>query len=59
MIVLDPINILGHDTYENKIIIKVKNHNPSKGEKGHSKGEKGHLKGENGELVRRLLRGKF
>ena len=37
----DLINILRHYPYENNLIIKVKNHNPSKGEKGHWKGEKG------------------
>ena len=41
MIFLDIINILGYKIFENNIIRKVKNHNPSKGEKGHSKGEKG------------------
>ena len=41
MIVLDPIKILGHNNCENKIIIKVKNHNRSKSEKGHWKGENG------------------
>ena len=39
--VLDLISILGKYNYENNIIIEVKNHNPSKGEKGHWKGEKG------------------
>ena len=39
--VLDLMNMLGHNTCENKLIRKVKNHNPSKGEKGHWKGEKG------------------
>ena len=34
MIVLDLITILGHIFCENDLIIKVKNHNPSKGEKG-------------------------
>ena len=41
MMVLDLINILGHYPYENKLIGKVKNNNPLKGEKGHWKGEKG------------------
>ena len=39
--VIDLINILEQYNYENNIIIKVKNYNPSKGEKGHWKGEKG------------------
>ena len=39
--VLELINILGNYHNENKIIIKVKNHNPSKGGKGLWKGEKG------------------
>ena len=39
--ILELINILGNYNYENNIIIKVKNKNPSKGEKGHWKGEKG------------------
>ena len=39
--VLDLINILEHNPCEKNIIRKVKNHNPSKGEKGHWKGEKG------------------
>ena len=39
--VLDLINILGNYSQENNIIREVKNHNPSKGEKGHWKGEKG------------------
>ena len=39
--VLDQKNILEHKPCENKLIIMVKNHNPSKGEKGHWKGEKG------------------
>ena len=41
MMVFDLINILGHYNYENNLIIKVKNHNPSKGEKGYWKGEIG------------------
>ena len=41
MIVIEIINILAHNYCENNLIIKVKNHNPSKGEKGHWKGEKG------------------
>ena len=32
--VLDIINILGHNPYENKLIKMIKNHQPSKGEKG-------------------------
>ena len=39
--VLDLIKILGNYTYENNIIIRVNNTNPSKGEKVHWKGEKG------------------
>ena len=39
--VLDLTNILGYNTYANNLIIKVKNHNLLKGEKGHWKGEKG------------------
>ena len=39
--VIDLINILGHNTYENNLIIMIKNHQPLKGEKGHLKGEKG------------------
>ena len=50
--VLDIIRIIAHNPYENKSIRMTKNHQPSKGEKGHSKGEKG-------ESVRRLLRGKL
>ena len=38
--VLELINILGHNPYENNLIRKVKNHQPSKDEKGHWKGEK-------------------
>ena len=38
---LDLINILGNYPYENNLIIKVKNNNPLKGEKGHWKGENG------------------
>ena len=41
MMVLDLINILGHNNCENKLIIKLKNHNPLKGGKDHWKGEKG------------------
>ena len=41
MIVIDLINILGQNPCENNLIRKVKNHNRSKGEKGHWKGEKG------------------
>lgn len=36
-----PKKILEYQTCENNLIIKVKNYNPSKGEKGHLKGEKG------------------
>ena len=39
--VIDLKKILGHYPYENKLIGKVKNQNPSKGETGHWKGEKG------------------
>ena len=39
--VLDPKKILEHKPYDNNLIRMVKNHNPSKGEKGHWKGEKG------------------
>ena len=38
--VLDIIRILAHNPYENNLIIRVKSHNPTKGEKGHWKGEK-------------------
>jgi hypothetical protein len=41
MIVIDLIKILGHNPCKNNLIRKVKNQNPSKGEKGHWKGEKG------------------
>ena len=41
MMVLDLINTLGHNNFETNIIIKVKNKNPLKGEKGHWKGENG------------------
>jgi hypothetical protein len=50
--VLDIINIIEQNPYENKSIRITKKHQPSKGEKGHSKSEKG-------ELVGRLLRGKL
>ena len=39
--VLDLINIVGHNPCENKNIRKVKNHYPSKGGKGHWTDEKG------------------
>ena len=48
--VLNIIRIIEHNPYENNPIRMIKNHQPSKGEKGHWKGEKG-------ERVRRLLRG--
>ena len=41
MTILGVKNILEHKTCGKKLIRKVKNHNPSKGEKGHWKGEKG------------------
>ena len=54
MIVIGLINILGHNNCENNLIIKVTNHNPLKGEKGHWKGEKVNK----GRPLGRLLRGK-
>ena len=39
--VLDIINILGNNLYENNVIIMIKNNQPSRGEKVHWKGEKG------------------
>ena len=39
--VLEVINILGHNPCENNQIRMIKNHQPSEGEKGHQKGEKG------------------
>ena len=39
--VIDIINILGHNTYENNIIIMIKTYQTSKGEKGDWKSEKG------------------
>ena len=38
--VVEIIRIIEHNPYENKSIIMIKNHLPSKGEKGHWKGEK-------------------
>ena len=40
-IFIDILNILGPNTYENNLIIRIKTHHPSKGEKGHWKGKKG------------------
>ena len=39
--VIDIISIIEHNNYENKLIIVIKNHQNSKGEKGHWKGEQG------------------
>ena len=39
--VVEIINILGHQPCENMIIREVKNNNPLKGEKGNWKGENG------------------
>ena len=41
MMVIELINILGHNTCENNLIIRIKNHQPQKDENGHWKGEKG------------------
>ena len=39
--VVNIVNILRYNPYENNLIGEVKNHNPLKGEKGNWKGEKG------------------
>ena len=39
--VLDIIRIIEHNTYENKLIIMIKNPQALKGEKGHQKGGQG------------------
>ena len=52
--VLDLIKFLGNYLYENNIIKKVKNYNPSKGEKSHWKGERVNK----GRPLGRILRGK-